>query len=148
MDKFIVQLFITVVSIYTLPGCASSSKVNHSRFGIYYQGGTEEALNGKSKIVGRIIDINTRKPLLYANVIIIPSTFGAVSDINGVYQCSGLPPGTYNVKVSMIAYEPDTDLPPVYVPVRSLVFLFRHWQAEGDRMSPVPVACNPMNCVV
>ena len=40
------------------------------------------------------------------------------------------------------------DLPPVYVPVRSLVFLFRHWQAEGDRMSPVPVACNPMNCVV
>ncbi len=40
------------------------------------------------------------------------------------------------------------DLPPVYVPVRSLVFSFRHWQTEGDRMSPVPVVCNSMNCVV
>jgi len=31
------------------------------------------------------------------------------------------------------------DLLPVYVPVRSLVFSFRHWLSEVDKKSPVPV---------
>ena len=62
---------------------------------------------GQSKIVGRIIDIDTHEPIVNAEVIILSSNHGVMSDINGVYELSDLSPGAYNIKAMMIGYETD-----------------------------------------
>ncbi len=58
------------------------------------------------KISGRVIDRETKEPLLGANVLIQETTFGAAVDIDGEYYIINIPPGKYNVKVSMMGYSP------------------------------------------
>ena len=56
------------------------------------------------KIAGKVTDANTGEPLLGANVIIEGTTMGAATDAEGDYFIINIPPGTYNLKVSMIGY--------------------------------------------
>jgi Carboxypeptidase regulatory-like domain len=106
MNKIIVQILVSLCSIYLLSGCTSSSQMTHSRFVIYEKNASNaEVQKGKSKIVGRLIDIDTHEPIVGAIVTIISSTYGVTSDINGVYEFSDLSPGTYNIKATMIGYE-------------------------------------------
>lgn len=56
------------------------------------------------KIAGRITDATTGEPLPFVNVIIIGTTLGAATDIDGYYSIINIPPGTYSVKASAIGY--------------------------------------------
>ncbi len=56
------------------------------------------------KIAGRITDKSTGEPLIGANVIIMGSTMGSSSDIEGNYFILNIPPGEYQVKASMVGY--------------------------------------------
>ncbi len=56
------------------------------------------------KIAGRIIDKTTGEPLPFVNVIIVGTTQGAASDIDGYYNILNLSPDTYSVKASAIGY--------------------------------------------
>ncbi len=56
------------------------------------------------KIVGKIIDADSREVLIGVNVIIEGSMFGAASDINGSYVILNVPPGKYTLKAMMIGY--------------------------------------------
>ncbi len=56
------------------------------------------------KIAGKIIDKSTGEALIGANILIIGSTIGASSDIDGNYFILNIPPGEYQVKASMIGY--------------------------------------------
>ncbi len=56
------------------------------------------------KIAGTVTDKETGEPLPGANVIVIGSSMGAASDIEGEFFILNLPPGTYDVKASMMGY--------------------------------------------
>lgn len=56
------------------------------------------------KISGVVIDNLTGDPLIGANIIIIGTNYGASTDIEGNYFIINIPPGTYELKASMIGY--------------------------------------------
>lgn len=69
--------------------------------------GTSEANDTKlSRIYGKVVDRQTKEPLIGANVIIIQSQMGSATDLNGNYSIEKIPGGVYNVKISMIGYTP------------------------------------------
>ncbi|MBN1780341.1 TonB-dependent receptor [bacterium] len=57
------------------------------------------------KIVGTVIDRSTREPLIGANVILVGTTVGTMTDADGNFIVINIPPGTYSVSVSMIGYK-------------------------------------------
>jgi hypothetical protein len=70
---------------------------------------------GRGKVTGRIIDAETSQQLPGANVMIdtvwvggnavaYDGMLGAATDINGEYVILNVPPGTYNLRASMIGY--------------------------------------------
>jgi hypothetical protein len=56
------------------------------------------------KIAGTVIDKETGRPLPGANVIIVGTTMGAASDLNGKFTILNVPPGTYDIKATVIGY--------------------------------------------
>jgi len=88
MKKFYFQLF----NIFIILSVASL-------FTFTYAGTT-------GKIAGKVIDAKTKEPLIGANVIVVGTSMGAASDLNGDYFIINLPPGTYQVKATEIGYAP------------------------------------------
>ena len=60
------------------------------------------------KLKGKVTDQQTGEALIGANVIIVGSSFGAATDINGEYTILNLLAGTYEVKFSYIGYSSAT----------------------------------------
>lgn len=58
----------------------------------------------KGSITGKVIDKVTKEPLPGVNVIIVGTSFGAATDINGFFEIKGLDVGTYQVRVSAIGF--------------------------------------------
>jgi outer membrane receptor protein involved in Fe transport len=56
------------------------------------------------KISGKITDKNTGEALIGANVILINTSLGGSTDIDGNYFILNIPPGEYEVKASMVGY--------------------------------------------
>ncbi len=58
----------------------------------------------KGKIAGRITDAISGEPLPFVNVIVMGTTSGAATDIDGYYSILNITPGVYTVKASAIGY--------------------------------------------
>ncbi|MBU2444994.1 MAG: TonB-dependent receptor [Bacteroidetes bacterium] len=58
------------------------------------------------KIKGVVKDASTNEPLIGANVLLEGTTIGSATNVYGYYVIINVPPGTYNLKVSMIGYAP------------------------------------------
>ena len=56
------------------------------------------------RISGTVTDQQTGEPLIGANIIVVGTSLGAASDINGEYLITNLVAGQYNVKASYIGY--------------------------------------------
>ncbi len=56
------------------------------------------------KIAGKVTDLNG-EPLPGANIILLNTTLGAAADLQGNYVILNVPPGTYELKASMIGYQ-------------------------------------------
>jgi len=56
------------------------------------------------KIAGVVKDKETGEPLPGANVIVVGTTLGAATDVNGQYVILNVPVGTYSVKAGFIGY--------------------------------------------
>lgn len=56
------------------------------------------------KIAGKVIDKSTGEALIGASVLLVGTTMGASSDLDGSYFIINIPPGEYDVKASMIGY--------------------------------------------
>ena len=56
------------------------------------------------KIAGQIIDATSGEPLPFANVIIMGTTMGAASDMEGYFTILNVPPGTFSIKASTMGY--------------------------------------------
>ncbi|MBT8381256.1 MAG: carboxypeptidase-like regulatory domain-containing protein, partial [Ignavibacteria bacterium] len=66
------------------------------------------ALAQSGKLRGKITDQETGEALIGANVIIVGSSFGAATDVNGDYIILNLNAGVYEVKCSYIGYQTRT----------------------------------------
>lgn len=59
---------------------------------------------GRGVVTGTVRDAVTREPLGSANVILVGTTLGTVSDTAGRYAIGDVPPGEYAVKASLIGF--------------------------------------------
>ena len=53
---------------------------------------------------GRVFDHQTGEELIGANVLLVGTTMGANTDIDGKYTVRNIPAGTYNVRISFVGY--------------------------------------------
>jgi hypothetical protein len=60
--------------------------------------------NGIGAITGYITDAQTGEPLIGANVLLVGTSYGSATDINGRYYITNVPASNYSVKVSYIGY--------------------------------------------
>ncbi len=56
------------------------------------------------KVAGKVEDKSTGEPIIGATIIIVGTTLGAASDIDGHFTILDVPPGTFNIQVSFIGY--------------------------------------------
>lgn len=93
----------------------SKGNVSHQRKGAYKVLGRATAITAAlvlclalvagagttGKIAGRVTD-NSGNPLIGATVMIVGTSFGAMTDANGEYFIINLEPGTYNLAANMV----------------------------------------------
>ncbi len=63
---------------------------------------------GVGKLSGKVVDADTKEPLIGANVVILGTGLGAATDLDGNYYILNITPGTYSIKVSYVGYAPKT----------------------------------------
>ena len=56
-------------------------------------------------ISGKVIDKKTNEELIGANILVVGTTTGASSDLDGNYTIKGLTEGLYTIKISYISYQ-------------------------------------------
>jgi outer membrane receptor protein involved in Fe transport len=66
------------------------------------------AQTGVGKMSGKIIDADTKEPLIGANIILLNTNLGAATDLDGNYFILNITPGTYEVRVSYVGYAQKT----------------------------------------
>ncbi len=59
----------------------------------------------KGTIKGLVTDTKTKEALVGATIMLEGTTIGTITDFDGNYLISNIPPGTYNVRCSFISYE-------------------------------------------
>src|SRR5712671_3861837 len=60
------------------------------------------------KIAGRVTDAKSKDPLVGVNVVIVGTSLGAATDIDGQYTILNIPPNSYKLKASILGYDPVT----------------------------------------
>lgn len=73
-------------------------------FSIFLLIGSYTFAGTTGKIAGRVLDGSNNEPLIAANVFVIGTNYGAATDIDGNYFIINLPPGVYQVRISMLGY--------------------------------------------
>ena len=63
------------------------------------------AISQSGVIKGSIKDKLTNMPIIGANIVLVETSYGSSSDLDGKYELLGLKPGIYNIQVSYIGYE-------------------------------------------
>src|SRR5690606_25878560 len=62
-------------------------------------------------ITGRITDQETGQPLASAQVVVVGTNIGAVTNVEGAYTLRGVPAGTVSVRALSIGYSARADVP-------------------------------------
>src|SRR3989304_4953649 len=57
------------------------------------------------KIKGKVTDLTSGEPLIGANILVLGSSFGAATDINGSYTITNLEAAIYQVRASFVGYQ-------------------------------------------
>lgn len=59
-------------------------------------------------IYGRVLDFVSKQPIPFANIVVLGTNYGAATDINGYYRIESIPINTYQLRASVIGYNPLT----------------------------------------
>ncbi|MFQ6678011.1 MAG: carboxypeptidase regulatory-like domain-containing protein [Fidelibacterota bacterium] len=60
------------------------------------------------KIAGRVTDQKTNEGLAGVNIVVSNTYYGAATDLDGYYTILNIPPGLYDINISMIGYKQTT----------------------------------------
>ncbi len=90
------------------------------------------------KIAGTITDKSTGAPLPGANVQVVGTSLGAAADLDGHYTILQVPPGTYELKVSMVGYK-QTLIEKVYVNIDQTARVDLAMETEAVKAAEVVV---------
>jgi outer membrane receptor protein involved in Fe transport len=66
---------------------------------------TSAVMAQTGRVIGKVVDQQSEEPLIGANVIIVGTSLGAATDVNGSFIISQVPPGNYSIKASYIGYQ-------------------------------------------
>lgn len=72
---------------------------------IFVLASTTATAQNAGKVAGAVKDAETGEALVGCNIIILGTTLGASSDIDGAYFILNVPPGKYDVQASIIGYQ-------------------------------------------
>ncbi len=75
-------------------------------------------------ITGRVIDASTREPLPAANVVVVGTTIGAATDLNGDFTIVNVPIGAQTVRASVLGYRPIVKTDLIVMPSKPVVVTF------------------------
>ncbi len=56
------------------------------------------------RLSGKAVDASTGEPLVGVDILVVGTTRGAATDLEGRYSVIGIPEGTYTVKASLLSY--------------------------------------------
>ena len=59
-------------------------------------------------IRGKITNPVNNQPVAFANVLVLNTELGAISDENGFYEITDVPPGLYNLRASFVGFKTKT----------------------------------------
>src|SRR5690606_16842680 len=57
------------------------------------------------KIKGKVTDLQSGDPLIGANILVVGTSLGAATDVNGDFTISNLEAGTYELRASYVGYQ-------------------------------------------
>lgn len=63
------------------------------------------AFSQTGAIRGFVYEKETGEPVIFTNVVIVGTSFGAATDVNGYYMISKVPPGDYNLQITNLGYD-------------------------------------------
>lgn len=58
-----------------------------------------------SSVEGIVLDADTNEPIVYASVYLAHTTLGVATNINGAFKLENIPPGKYDLTISMLGYK-------------------------------------------
>jgi outer membrane receptor protein involved in Fe transport len=64
-----------------------------------------KAFSQTGKIAGKVVDAGSKEPVIGANIILVNTTIGAATDLDGNYTILDVAPGVYTVRVSSVGYQ-------------------------------------------
>lgn len=59
-------------------------------------------------IRGKVFNPVNNEPVAFANILVLNTDLGAITDENGNYEITNVPPGLYNVRASFVGYKSST----------------------------------------
>ena len=57
------------------------------------------------KLAGKAVDQKSNEPIPFVNIVVMGTSLGAATDINGNYVILNIPPGKYSVKAQSVGYQ-------------------------------------------
>jgi outer membrane receptor for ferrienterochelin and colicin len=93
-------------------------------------------------ISGRIADATNNEAIPFANVVIMGTTIGTATDLDGNFELKNLTPGLYNVSVSFLGYKSKTEYE-VQVFNNKPARLDLRLEADNKTLDAVVVKANP-----
>src|SRR5262245_60488409 len=70
--------------------------------------GALEAQTATGRIVGRVIDAGTGQPISGAQLVVVGTRIGVLSNVDGRYILMGVPAGQQSINVTYIGFAPKT----------------------------------------
>ncbi len=90
-------------------------------------------------IRGKVTNPVNNQAVAFANVIVLNTDLGAISDENGFYEITDVPAGLYNVRASFVGFKPKTAFE-IQVTLSRSVQLDFELQEEASELSEVVVS--------
>ncbi len=103
---------------------------------------TTESMNGS--VAGKVVDAHSGSPIVGANILIVGSGRGGVSDSAGSFTIRNIPPGKYIARVSSVGYQV-VELAHIQIESKSEKLVAAALQAEDIQLEGVTVeAAQPL----